>query len=436
MFNFASTSSFNISPALLQALTYWRSEGPECVLQYLSSLDPLEIEQCPFLSEIKSRCVGQAGPRLLIDGIWFVRSFGGISRVWQQILRTWSLPGLNNESAQILLIDRDSHLPETDRFVQIDATHANPFDWSAFRSISDENGQICKQYSADVFLSSWISSSGSDRSSCSELALVHDCIPERISSLDEPLRLLRRRWLTGASSHLAVSQSTAQDVALALGSKSLKVDWCHPSTVHFFQDHEGLLTHNHLLSGLALPSPYLLLPASAAIGTYKNPELVLAALSDPRCSSVNLLLTGQSSLPYVSAFEDFHTSLRGRVFSRSFTDLELQLAYQHALSVVVPSRFEGFGLPVIEALASGGYVISTDVPGLREASGGCVPCLDPDCPQALADWVALLLDPASAYWIRPHLQRRRLTRLSRLHPDLLGLGLLIKARQLFESASG
>ena len=73
---------------------------------------------------------------------------------------------------------------------------------------------------------------------------------------------------------------------------------------------------------------------------------------------------------------------------------------------MVPSRIEGFGLPVVEALAAGGVVIRADARGLREAGGGAAPCVDVDDPVGLAQWLRLLMDPPSQSWLQPHLLRR------------------------------
>ena len=51
------------------------------------------------------------------------------------------------------------------------------------------------------------------------------------------------------------------------------------------------------------------------------------------------------------------------------TDDELAWLYGHALAVLVPSRHEGYGLPVVEALAFGTPVVASDLPALREVGG-------------------------------------------------------------------
>jgi glycosyltransferase involved in cell wall biosynthesis len=62
--------------------------------------------------------------------------------------------------------------------------------------------------------------------------------------------------------------------------------------------------------------------------------------------------------------------LCGRIVHRhGLTRAELAAAYRLAGAVLVPSSAEGFGLPVVEALACGAAVIASDLPALREAGG-------------------------------------------------------------------
>ena len=125
-----------------------------------------------------------------------------------------------------------------------------------------------------------------------------------------------------------------------------------------------------------------------------------------------------------------YPALRNRCFGVGLTELELALAYRHALAVVLPSRVEGFGLPAVEATAAGGRLIVADSRGLREAAAEAGMRVHPDQPAQLKSLLEMLLHPLMQGWLDPLLAKRREQRLQRCCPDLLGLALLACARDI------
>jgi len=122
----------------------------------------------------------------------------------------------------------------------------------------------------------------------------------------------------------------------------------------------------------------LLLEAFARVArTHPECQLVIAG-DDPRHPEVR---QRAATLPEGSV------RFPGRLPESAVPDL-----YRGAAMVVLPSRAEGFGLPVIEAMACGVPVICSDLPVLHEIADGVAVFCDPNDPVAFADAMAAILD--------------------------------------------
>ena len=83
------------------------------------------------------------------------------------------------------------------------------------------------------------------------------------------------------------------------------------------------------------------------------------------------------------------------VFANHVNDAELRLLYQQAVCCVFPSLYEGWGLPVAEALAMGKIVLSSDRGSLTEVGGELVTYIDPWHPAQWAEEIwRVATDPA------------------------------------------
>ncbi|HVU71556.1 MAG TPA: glycosyltransferase family 1 protein, partial [Mycobacteriales bacterium] len=122
---------------------------------------------------------------------------------------------------------------------------------------------------------------------------------------------------------------------------------------------------------LGLPDRYLLL-----VGTLeprKGIDTAIAALAAPGAPDLPLLLVGQPGWGAIDPIELARSAglAPGRVQPLGrLDDPDLAVTYARASAVLVPSRDEGFGLPVVEAMAHGTPVVVADVPALVETAGG------------------------------------------------------------------
>jgi glycosyltransferase involved in cell wall biosynthesis len=99
-----------------------------------------------------------------------------------------------------------------------------------------------------------------------------------------------------------------------------------------------------------------------AIHSRKDP---LAALDAARAVDLPLVVAGpEKDAELARALRDGGADLRGYVSREDLAEL-----YRGAAALVLPSRFEGFGLPVLEAMACGTPVVAAPEPALREVAG-------------------------------------------------------------------
>jgi glycosyltransferase involved in cell wall biosynthesis len=153
------------------------------------------------------------------------------------------------------------------------------------------------------------------------------------------------------------------------------------------------------LSGLAASA------APVVRGPAVRPSILVVGTLDPR-KGQDVLLRALTRLPDVRAVlvgpDQWQAAsiralatelgLDGRVdFLGRVTDDELASCYRESTLVCVPSRAEGFGLVVLEAMAFGVPVVASDLPAIREVGGDAVTLVPPEDPAALAGAIADLL---------------------------------------------
>ena len=118
----------------------------------------------------------------------------------------------------------------------------------------------------------------------------------------------------------------------------------------------------------------------------------VAAAAARRIENVRLVRVGGPLTP--TQREQARTlGVDGRILELPFLSREVLAAvYRRAALVLMPSDREGFGLPVIEALACGAPVVASDIPALREVGGTAVTLCEPARGELWAETVNRLLN--------------------------------------------
>lgn len=133
--------------------------------------------------------------------------------------------------------------------------------------------------------------------------------------------------------------------------------------------------------------PYVLCVASHT--ARKNLRALVPAARALAAEGIELRVAG-GHRPQFAAEE----GLEGLVLLGAVPDADLPALYAGAAAFVLPSVYEGFGLPVLEAMAAGTPVVASNVTALPETAGGAARLVDPE-PEALRDALLSLLGDAA-----------------------------------------
>lgn len=217
---------------------------------------------------------------------------------------------------------------------------------------------------------------------------IHDVIYRRMHECYKPVDRMLYDWKYGASCRradrvIAISDATKRDVMDFYGIPEEKIDIIYQGCADIFRHSATPEEFMKVKETYRLPDTYLV-----QVGTVerrKNLELAVRALS---------ALPGHISLVAVGKGGDYRRRMDALAAELGVTDRVLFLTdvafthlpaiYQHALAIVYPSRYEGFGIPVLEGLESRRPVIATPLSSLPEAGGDAAFYTDPDDPRQLA----------------------------------------------------
>ncbi len=190
---------------------------------------------------------------------------------------------------------------------------------------------------------------------------------------------------------IAISASTREDIINYYGIDPDKIEVIYQSCHESFKQDLSDRTIQQVLDKYQLPKDFMLFVGS--IIPRKNLLNVVRAMAMlPASVQLPLVVVGNGR-QYKKTVQEFlqQAGLAHRVFFVQIHFSELPALYQRAALFIYPSFYEGFGIPVIEALYSKTPVISSRVSSMPEAAGPGALLVDPASREELADAMQRML---------------------------------------------
>ncbi|MGC8488016.1 MAG: glycosyltransferase family 4 protein [Clostridia bacterium] len=218
------------------------------------------------------------------------------------------------------------------------------------------------------------------------LVTIHDLAVFRFPETFTPNQRRIKRWFTRQSIRRAQriivpSRATRDDLVNLLGCDAAKIQvvpmGVDPPSQASYSD--GATPH---------PRPYFLF-----VGTLeprKNLLRIVEAMDIVRRrapDAPDLVVIGKKGWLYEDIFREVERrKLQDRVIFLGYVPGDdLGQWYRAAVGLCFPTRYEGFGFPVLEAMAAGCPVVTSDRGAVREVAEGAALLVDPDEPEAIAE---------------------------------------------------
>jgi glycosyltransferase involved in cell wall biosynthesis len=303
--------------------------------------------------------------RIVFDDVFLSWANSGVARYWRSILEEWSREyETTYKELDVVILDRSGKLRNLG-FVTV------PFAsrlWDSKSPALDRDlvSRACVSLHADVFISSYYGFSLDTPS----LVTVYDLIPEQMGfeNHDGPA-LERQLAIVAGDGHVAISASTKAD--LLLWNDHLRVDdisIAKPGldlSIFYPRSQEEIAkfrsTHN-------LVGEYVVLPGTRFGGRdYKNGSLVFSLIESGLLGNIILVATGGEPLTQTEMSTCRAAGIP--ILRVVLEDDDLATCFSGASVVLYPSLYEGFGLPPLEALATGTPTITTMTSSLPESVG-------------------------------------------------------------------
>lgn len=255
---------------------------------------------------------------------------------------------------------------------------------------------ILRELQPDVFHCQYILP---PRVKCKTVVTIHDLAHERYPQFSPRLEGLRMRRLVPSSARRAdhiitVSEYSANDLVSLYGVPRSKITVAYQAPSPKFKPGDKLSSQEQLKAKYGISSPFLLYVGR--LQARKNLTRLVEAFARVHTNHAHLklVLVGKPDLHHEQLLAKVEQlGLKEAViFPGYIASHDLPVFYNAAEIFVFPSIFEGFGLPVMESMASGVPTITSRGSCLEEISGDGALLVDPLSVDSIADAITRLIE--------------------------------------------
>lgn len=238
---------------------------------------------------------------------------------------------------------------------------------------------------------------GIHRTGIRSVVTIHDLIflhyPGQYKWWDRQVYGAKFRYAcTHADRIIAISESTKRDMVAAYRIDPEKIQVIYQACDPIFQQQLSPAERRQVLAPYDLPQTYLLYVGSL-IERKGLLQIVQALQMLPPAEDLPLVVVGRGKAyqQKVEAYLRQHQLTNRVLFRQSIPFSAFPALYQQASALVYPSLYEGFGIPVIEALWSQTPVITSDRSALPEAGGPDSWYVNPEEAESIAAAISSVL---------------------------------------------